>query len=357
MALHEFLCPEVFPETRRLRDDPTLFAHYPHSALMVVDFAANRLVHWRMRPTPGLMEIPLDAPDLAERLAQSIVQPKRSFDMIVQLREKGVVWGLANMNDCVPYAPELFFGFPVNILQYNRRLRDRTGVLWRLPAYFTPDSGLGLVPPDAPPVDTIPFKNKKSVVVWRGSYSSEEWRTPVQTLTVPTRLDDGNLAEYARWSPRARAVMLSLSEGKYLNCRFAPIKRQRQRRGIDLPPGPFEDRRRPPEWLLEHRYQLCLPGNDVATQLYWIINSNALAFKVESEFEVIPDYFLQPWVHYVPIRPDLADLRDKFDYCEANPDLCHAIIERAQAAYARILDPPLWAEAEQIVLDRLGMLA
>ena len=105
--------------------------------------------------------------------------------------------------------------------------------------------------------------------------------------------------------------------------------------------------------FLENRYLLCLAGNDVASTLYWAIGTNSLAFKEETLYETIPDYFLQPWVHYVPISQGLGDLRDKFEYCERILGLCKSIITNANEAYDRILYSNEWLEAEIAVLDRI----
>jgi siroheme synthase (precorrin-2 oxidase/ferrochelatase) len=46
---------------------------------------------------------------------------------------------------------------------------------------------------------------------------------------------------------------------------------------------------------------------------------------------------LQPWVHYVPVREDFADLWDRVMLCEAHLDKCEAISKRAQE-YAQMFN-------------------
>lgn len=46
----------------------------------------------------------------------------------------------------------------------------------------------------------------------------------------------------------------------------------------------------------------------------------------------LPSYlpiYLQPWVHYVPIRPDASDLMEKVEQCEKDLPRCEAIAKRA----------------------------
>lgn len=44
------------------------------------------------------------------------------------------------------------------------------------------------------------------------------------------------------------------------------------------------------------------------------------------------DYYhdhLKPWKHFVPVAPDLSDLKDKFDWAESNPDQAKRIADQA----------------------------
>src|SRR5699024_560999 len=108
--------------------------------------------------------------------------------------------------------------------------------------------------------------------------------------------------------------------------------------------------------MMEYRYLLCPAGNDVSSALYWIIRTNSIAFKEETAYETVPDYFLKPWVHYIPISPGLHDIEEKFEFCENNQDYCKQVIENAQSAYSAITTTNTWVESESIVLDRLGLL-
>lgn len=38
---------------------------------------------------------------------------------------------------------------------------------------------------------------------------------------------------------------------------------------------------------------------------------------------------IKPWIHYIPIEWDLSDLREKYEWAEANPEECQAISQRA----------------------------
>ncbi|MFN4100261.1 MAG: glycosyl transferase family 90 [Pararhodobacter sp.] len=359
MELHDFMCPQVIPATAALRDAPGALGDYPESLLFLCDFERDRIV-WQTGEHSGgqrvLAEMPASAPGYDPSAFDTLRLGFRTADLIAQMRGLGALWFVGNMRDAVPFSPEIYFGHAANILQYNRRRFDRTGILWRLPQYFEPTSALGGVQPGRGEADTLAFADKRPQVVWRGNRTGRQWLSPDRYRQLSVGGDLDSLRQAAVWQPRARAVLMSLENPGLFDCRFSITARQARKRAPDAPMSPFEDRIRAHRWLLQYRYQLCLPGNDVATQLYWMMGSNALALKVDSEYDVLPDYFLEPWVHYVPVAWDLSDLRDKVDWCEANPARCRAIIERANEAHAAILDASRWEEAERIVLDKLSLL-
>lgn len=95
----------------------------------------------------------------------------------------------------------------------------------------------------------------------------------------------------------------------------------------------------PSEWItprlsigehLRYKYILALEGDDVASNLKWIMSSNSLAVTPRPTCEtwfmegrLVPDY------HYVEIRPDFADLPERMAYYSAHPDEAAAIVRHA----------------------------
>ncbi len=94
-----------------------------------------------------------------------------------------------------------------------------------------------------------------------------------------------------------------------------------------------------PEWLkpkisiekhLDYKFILSLQGNDVATNLKWIMSSNSIA--------VMPKPTLETWFmegeliggkHFIEIKSDYSDLEDQLNFYNSNPDECFKIIENA----------------------------
>ncbi|KAJ3108396.1 capsule-associated protein CAP1 [Physocladia obscura] len=77
------------------------------------------------------------------------------------------------------------------------------------------------------------------------------------------------------------------------------------------------------------KYLLVVDGNAWPARLQTFLKSNSLVLYTG----IYRDYFnglLEPWVHYVPVNPDLSDLLDKVKWAMANDDAARKITENAQ---------------------------
>ena len=94
-----------------------------------------------------------------------------------------------------------------------------------------------------------------------------------------------------------------------------------------------------PEWNVEYtpiadhldyKFILCLEGNDVASNLKWVMSSNSLAVMPKPKYETwFMEGTLIPNYHYVEIKGDYSDLEEKLNYYIENTDAALAIIENA----------------------------
>jgi hypothetical protein len=58
-----------------------------------------------------------------------------------------------------------------------------------------------------------------------------------------------------------------------------------------------------------------------------IMGSNSLMLIPEGSGKLdIFYHFLKPYEHYIPVRYDLIDLEEKFEWMEKNPEECKRII-------------------------------
>ncbi len=87
---------------------------------------------------------------------------------------------------------------------------------------------------------------------------------------------------------------------------------------------------------LDSMFILCIEGNDVATNLKWVMSSNSIAVmprpKMESWFM---EGVLKPDYHYIEVKEDYSDLIEKTDYYAKHVDEAEAIIRHAHAHVAR----------------------
>lgn len=83
---------------------------------------------------------------------------------------------------------------------------------------------------------------------------------------------------------------------------------------------------------LKYKFILSLEGNDVATNLKWIMSSNSIAVTPRLKHET---WFMEgrliPDVHYIMIKDDFSDLEQKLNYYIENTDAAKAIIRNANA--------------------------
>ncbi len=95
-----------------------------------------------------------------------------------------------------------------------------------------------------------------------------------------------------------------------------------------------------PEWIkqkvsitkhLDYKFILSLEGNDVATNLKWIMSSNSIAvapvMKMESWYM---EGLLQPDVHYISVNDDYTDVISKLQFYLDHPKMAQEIISNAQ---------------------------
>lgn len=94
-----------------------------------------------------------------------------------------------------------------------------------------------------------------------------------------------------------------------------------------------------PEWQkpkltigdhLDYKFVMSLEGNDVASNLKWVMSSNSIAVTPRltqetwfMEGTLIPNY------HYIEVRDDFSDLEDRLQYYIAHPEEAEAIISHA----------------------------
>lgn len=104
---------------------------------------------------------------------------------------------------------------------------------------------------------------------------------------------------------------------------------------------------------LQYRYIMALEGNDVASNLKWIMSSNSLAVMPRPTCETwYMEGRLIPNVHYIEIADDYHDLIEKVEYYEKHPEEAHHIIANAHAWVHQFLDKKRERMISLLVMDK-----
>ncbi len=104
---------------------------------------------------------------------------------------------------------------------------------------------------------------------------------------------------------------------------------------------------------LRYRYIMALEGNDVASNLKWVMSSNSAAVMPRPTYEtwymegqLIPNY------HYIEIASDYHDLIERINYYETHPEEVKAIILHAHEWVAQFQDKKREDLISLMVLDK-----
>ena len=94
-------------------------------------------------------------------------------------------------------------------------------------------------------------------------------------------------------------------------------------------------------------------GNDVASNLKWILWSNSVPVMPPPRYESwLLEGALLPMVHYVPCDPSMADLDRVLAWCRRNPQKCSNIAMQGKEYIAPFLDEQQELNLARRVLDR-----
>ncbi|TIN18285.1 MAG: lipopolysaccharide biosynthesis protein [Mesorhizobium sp.] len=144
------------------------------------------------------------------------------------------------------------------------------------------------------PADATAFADKRPAVVWRGDLNNPKRTRFLDAVRDLPFCDAGSHKPYA--PAEYSKPFLSISQ------------------------------------QLRYRYIVSLEGNDVATNLKWILNSNSLCLMPPPTYETwFAEKQLEAGVHYVPLDPDFTDVADKVRYFEQHPAEAQRIIAAANA--------------------------
>lgn len=164
-----------------------------------------------------------------------------------------------------------------------------------------------------------PFSQKKGVLVWRGGCTGYgfgnniPYRPVSRETLVNTYQND-------------RSPLLDIGLSSFDRKKYSDFTR------FEKPALTLREQ-------LRYKYILSVEGNDVATNLKWVLKSNSVPF--------CPPFYIQSWIledrlvpyhHYIPVNASFNDLEEKVEWAENHPDLCIQIINNGKKYMDEFLD-------------------
>jgi len=90
---------------------------------------------------------------------------------------------------------------------------------------------------------------------------------------------------------------------------------------------------------LDYKFVMSLEGNDVASNLKWVMSSNSIAVTPRLTCETwFMEGTLIPNYHYIEVKSDFSDLEERLQYFISHPDEAEAIIQHAHEYVAQFQD-------------------
>ncbi|MCH5313582.1 MAG: lipopolysaccharide A protein [Helicobacter sp.] len=104
---------------------------------------------------------------------------------------------------------------------------------------------------------------------------------------------------------------------------------------------------------LPYKFLLSLEGNDVASNLKWVMSSNSLCIMPNPKFETwFMEGTLIPNVHYAQINDDYNDVEERLEFFIKHPQDAKEIIHNAHNYIKQFFDSKREAIISLLVLEK-----
>ena len=102
--------------------------------------------------------------------------------------------------------------------------------------------------------------------------------------------------------------------------------------------------------MLKYKFLLSIEGNDVATNLKWILLSNSVVLMAKpTKCSWFMEDMLVPFTHYVPLNDDYSNIKEMFLWCMNNLDKCKKISKNATNYMKKFLN----SENEKYIISEV----
>ena len=106
--------------------------------------------------------------------------------------------------------------------------------------------------------------------------------------------------------------------------------------------------------MVDYKYILDIDGGACTWDATaWKLNSGSVIFKTASTWRQWFYDEYQPWIHYVPVDDDFANIQERFQWCESHPEECEKMIANCLALFQKIFRFHNVIEYCETVLDKV----
>lgn len=107
---------------------------------------------------------------------------------------------------------------------------------------------------------------------------------------------------------------------------------------------------------LQYKYIINIEGNAAAYRLSNLLRMKSVILDVESEYYVWFKSLMKPMVHYIPIKSDLSDLKEKILWCRKNDLKCKKIAENSYKFYKKYITKEYVYKYMSNLLNKLDVI-
>jgi len=245
-------------------------------------------------------------------------------------------------------------------VSFNRLEGAAGRVLWPMPGSLHQIGADGFLGPFPDP-DALPWADRAPRLVWRGGPTGRALTGP--DLRAEGLRFEGVFAQVAAGQQDMAWAAAQLAQVP----RFAFVQALRGNPLADvgfvgrpgLPPlsraliDPLLSPPMPARQQARFKYIAVLRGADLASSLFWTMNSGSLALVMDSPWQSFASVHFRAWEHFVPFRADLSDLHDRLAWCATHPRDCEGMVQAAQAVCRMLAKPDLRTKIDRAVVDRM----
>ena len=201
----------------------------------------------------------------------------------------------------------------VTVIRKSRRLDDHKSVIYNfrtlrltLPCYEAINSD-------------IPWNRKSDNVIWRGATTGQEQRVNL----VKKYYDKYDIG-------------------------FASVKQKPDLADFKKESVSIRDQ-------LRFKFIISLEGNDVASNLRWVLSSNSIPIMKKPYWQSwIMEERLEPNVHYLELNEDLSNLEELLSWARDNDKLCQEIAQNGRDYMSQFLDEANDLPVQKLLLEEFN---